>query len=477
MTYDLVIVGAGVSGVFTALEYKNLHPNAKVLIIEKGSDIWKRECPMGRTHVCAKCKPCNITCGFSGAGAFSDGKLSLSPSVGGELPEYIGYEKVVELIKKVDDMYLSYGASKEVHGLGNADAIYKFKQKAISANLKLIDCPIRHLGTEESHKVYGAIQDDLILNKKVEIRFNTMVTDLIIEDTVIKGIKINDEIITSNYVVLAVGREGSSWLEELCKKYNISKSVGIIDVGVRVECRNEVMKEINDTLYESKLVYYSPTYDDKARVFCSNPGGFVSTEKYANGITTVNGHSYKNKKSDNTNFAILVSKQFTKPFNEPNAYGESIAKMVNMLGGGKVLVQRFGDLCRYRRTTDERLYRNNIIPTLTDAIAGDLSLAFPHRILETIKEMIFALDKVANGMASDETLLYGAEVKFYSNKLEVDQNFQTSIRNLYAIGDGAGVTRGLMQASCNGVYLANHLYCDDSDDSEQLKEARRLLGL
>lgn len=457
MTYDLIIIGAGVSGVFTALQYKQTNPNSKILMIEKGESIFKRYCKKGDDGICTKCKICHITSGFSGAGAFSDGKLSLSPEVGGELPSYIGLQKTKELINKVDELYLSFGASKEVYGLDIEDKINGFRKHAIAANLKLIDCPIRHLGTEASHNVYGNIQKHLE-SIGVEIIFNTMIVDLLIDkEKKAYGVVTKDTEYYGNKIVLAVGREGSSWLESMCKKWNIKKSVGTVDVGVRVECRNEVMKQINETLYESKLVYYSPTYDDKARVFCSNPGGFVSKEKYANGLSTVNGHSYKHKKSDNTNFAILVSKEFTKPFNEPTAYGESIAKMVNMLGGGNVIVQRFGDLKRYRRTTEERLYRNNIVPTLTDAIAGDLSLAFPHRILETIKEMIFALDKVAHGMASDETLLYGAEVKFYSNKLEVNNKFETSIKNLYAIGDGAGITRGLMQASCNGVYLADQL--------------------
>ena len=459
MEYDLIIVGAGVSGIFTALEYKRQKPDSKILMIEKGESIFTRRCPKEDKGVCTKCKVCHITSGFSGAGAYSDGKLSLSPYVGGELPNYVGLQSTIDLIKKVDDIYLSFGASKEVYGLDISDKINDFRKHAIAANLKLIDCPIRHLGTEASHSVYGNIQNNVIDNG-VEIIFNTMVNELLItldETPKIFGVRTDKGEFFGNKVILSVGREGSSWLESMCKKWNIKKSVGTVDVGVRVECRNEVMKQINETLYESKLVYYSPTYDDKARVFCSNPGGFVSKEKYANGLSTVNGHSYKHKKSENTNFAILVSKEFTKPFNEPTAYGESIARMVNMLGGGNVLVQRFGDLKRYRRTTEERLYRNNIIPTLTDAIAGDLSLAFPHRILETIKEMIFALDKVAHGLASDETLLYGAEVKFYSNKLEVNDKFETSIKNLYAIGDGAGITRGLMQASCNGVYLADQL--------------------
>jgi len=292
----------------------------------------------------------------------------------------------------------------------------------------------------------------------VEILFRNPVEDLIIEDGVAKGVIADREYYADN-VIVAVGREGSDWFKVLCDKYGIESEVGIIDIGVRVEVRNEVMKELNETMYESKLIYHTPTFDDKVRVFCSNPSGEVTTEYYEDNLAVVNGHSYKAKdmKTNNTNFALLVSKHFTEPFNEPIEYGKSIAKLANMLAGNRIIVQRYGDFKRGRRTIEERLMRNNIVPTLKDAVPGDLSLVFPYRIMLDIKEMIEALDKIVPGIASDETLLYGVEVKFYSNKVKTNRDFETNIKKLYVAGDGAGITRGLMQAGANGVYLARRI--------------------
>jgi len=458
MKYDVIIIGAGPSGIFCAYELKKYDKNMKVLIIEKGRAIEKRMCPKRKTLKCVNCHPCSITTGFAGAGAFSDGKLSLSPDVGGNLPEILGYEETKSLIKEVDDIYLSFGADTKIYGIDKEKEIEVIRRKAIGANLKLIECPIRHLGTEEGYKIYSKIQEHL-LNEGVEILFNTMVKDLIIEDNAVKGVVTDKETYYANEIVSAVGREGAEWFYNKCLDHNIETEVGTVDIGVRVEVRDEIMEELNTNLYEAKLVYHTPTFDDKVRTFCSNPSGEVATEYYENDLAVVNGHAYKSKeyKTNNTNFALLVSKNFTKPFKTPIEYGRKIAELSNLLCDGKILVQRFGDFKRGRRTTEERLYRNNIIPTLKDAVAGDLSLVFPHRIMVDIIEMLEALDKVSPGIASDETLLYGVEVKFYSNKVLVNKDFETSIKGLRAIGDGASVTRGLMQASANGVSVARSI--------------------
>ena len=456
--YDVIIIGAGPSGIFCAYELLAKKPNINILMIEKGRSIEKRMCPKRTTKKCVGCKPCSITTGFAGAGAFSDGKLSLSPDVGGTLPDILGYEKTMELLKEADSIYLEFGADKNVYGIDKQKEIEEIRRKAINANLKLIECPIRHLGTEEGYKIYGRLQKHLEDNG-CNILFNTMVEDIIIEDNHVKGVKANGNTYYSQKIVAAVGREGAEWLSHICKDHNIETQVGTVDVGVRVEVRDEVMEFLNKNLYEAKLVYYSPTFDDKVRTFCSNPSGEVATEYYDNGLAVVNGHAYKSAeyKTNNTNFALLVSKNFTKPFKSPIEYGKHIAQLSNMLCDGKILVQTYGDFKRGRRTTAERLCRNNLIPTLKDAVPGDLSLVFPHRIMVDIAEMLEALDKVTPGIASDETLLYGVEVKFYSNKVVVDTNFETNVNGLHAIGDGASVTRGLMQASSNGISVARSI--------------------
>ena len=457
--YDVIMIGAGPSAIFCAYELMQKRPETKILMIEKGRRIEQRKCPKRDTKVCVGCQPCSITTGFAGAGAFSDGKLSLSPDVGGNLPEILGYERTTELLRESDQIYLQFGADTKVYGINEEDEIAKIRKKAIQANLKLIECPIRHLGTEEGYKIYARLQKHL-LERGVELRFLTMVKDILIEDGKVKGVITDqDETFFADEIIAAVGREGSEWLSDICRTYGIETQVGTVDVGVRVEVRDEIMEELNQSLYEAKLVYYTPTFDDKVRVFCTNPSGEVATEYYENGLAVVNGHAYKAKdhKTSNTNFALLVSKNFTKPFKEPIQYGKHIAQLSNMLCDGKILVQRFGDFIRGRRTTEERLVRNNITPTLKDAVPGDLSLVFPYRIMKDIEEMIYALDEVTPGMASDETLLYGVEVKFYSNKILVDKNFETNIQGLHAIGDGASVTRGLQQASANGLSVARSL--------------------
>lgn len=456
---DVIIIGAGPGGIFCAYELLRQKPDLKVIVIEKGRSIEKRVCPKRTTLQCVGCKPCSITTGFAGAGAFSDGKLSLSPDVGGNLPDILGYEKTAELIHESDEIYLKFGADRNVYGVDKQDVIREIRRRAIGANLKLVECPIRHLGTEEGYKIYAKLQKHL-MNEGAELIFNTMVEEILVEDGKAVGVRTDKgDVYYGSEVVSAVGREGADWFKDKCEEVGIETTPGTVDVGVRVEVRDEVMQYLNDNLYEAKLIYHTPTFDDKVRTFCTNPSGEVATEYYEGGLAVVNGHAYKAKdhKTHNTNFAILVSKNFTKPFKTPIEYGKQIAQLSNMLCGGRILVQTFGDFKRGRRTTEERLCRNNLIPTLKDAVPGDLSLVFPHRIMVDIEEMLEALDKITPGIASDETLLYGVEVKFYSNRVIVNSDFETSIKGLRAIGDGAGVTRGLQQASANGISVARSI--------------------
>ena len=457
--YDVIIIGAGPGGIFCAYELLDKKDDLKVLMVEKGRSIEKRQCPKRVTKQCVGCSPCSITTGFAGAGAFSDGKLSLSPDVGGNLPAILGYEKTEELIKESDGIYLKFGADTNVYGVDKQEEIREIRKKAINANLKLVECPIRHLGKEEGYKIYEKLQRHLE-EKGVTFKFNTMVEEILVEDGAAVGIRTNkEETFYAKEIVSAVGREGADWFKDKCQEIGIETTPGTVDIGVRVEVRDEVMQFLNENLYEAKLIYHTPTFDDKVRTFCTTPSGEVATEYYEVGLAVVNGHAYKSKdyKTNNTNFAILVSKNFTKPFKTPIEYGKHIAQLSNMLCGGKILVQTFGDFRRGRRTTEERLYRNNIMPTLKDAVPGDLSLVFPHRIMVDIEEMLLALDKITPGIAAAETLLYGVEVKFYSNKVIVNKDFETSIKGLRAIGDGAGVTRGLQQASANGISVARSI--------------------
>ena len=410
--YDVIIIGAGPGGIFCAYELMEKQPDLKVLMIEKGRSIEKRVCPKRKTKQCVGCNPCSITTGFAGAGAFSDGKLSLSPDVGGNLPSILGYDKTLELIRESDGIYLKFGADTQVYGVDRQAQIRQIRRAAIIANLKLVECPIRHLGTEEGYKIYGKLQRHLE-EKGVELLFQTMVEEILVEDRRAVGVRTDKgEVYRADEIVSAVGREGADWFKQKCGQIGIETTPGTVDIGVRVEVRDEIMQFLNENLYEAKLIYHTPTFDDKVRTFCTNPSGEVAAEYYEGGLAVVNGHAYKSSeyKTDNTNFAILVSKNFTKPFKTPIEYGKHIAQLSNMLCGGKILVQTFGDFRRGRRTTEERLGRNNIIPTLKDAVPGDLSLVFPHRIMVDIEEMLFALDKVTPGIAGDETLLYGVEV-------------------------------------------------------------------
>ncbi len=457
---DTLIVGAGPAGIFTALELLNKGYQGKIRIIEKGAAIENRACPKAKTGECVHCKNCHITTGFSGAGAFSDGKLSLSADVGGELPELIGQDKAQALIDYTDKIYLSFGADKKVEGVSNSEKIKEIRKKAIQANLKLVDCPIRHLGTEKAQQIYLAIEKHL-QNAGVEISFHTDAEDIIVEDGVCRGAvvrkgKEKTEIFAEN-VVIATGRRGADWLDSVCKKHGVKHEAGIVDIGVRVEVRNEVMEEVNNILYESKLIGYPHPFKNKVRTFCQNPGGFVSQENYDNDLAVVNGHSYKEKKSQNTNLAILCSSHFQAPFDKPIEYAKKIGELTNMLADGHILVQRLGDIRDGKRSWQEELMRSNVKPTLTDAVAGDITSAMPYRVMLSILNFIEEVDTVVPGFASAETLLYSPEIKFYSNRVSMDENLLTSVKNLYCLGDSSGWTRGLMMASVMGVYLARKL--------------------
>lgn len=464
MNYDVIIVGAGPAGIFTAYELKKQKPQSKILLIEAGKQIDKRHCPKDRTNVCVSCKPyCHITSGFSGAGAFSDGKLSLSYEVGGDLPNLVGAKTAQEFIDYTDKIYLDFGADTKVEGIDNNDAVKEIRRKAIQGGLKLVDCPIRHLGTEKAQEIYLKIQNHL-LEVGVEIKFDTLVKNLIIENNSVTGAlltdsltKKKDEEVFSNKVVVATGRKGADWLKDMCVEHNINHSAGPVDIGVRVELRNEVMESVNNVLYESKLIGHPLPFKDKVRTFCQNPGGFVSQENYDNNLAIVNGHSYKNLKSDNTNLAILSSHNFAEPFNEPIEYGKKVAELVNMLGNGKILVQRYGDILDGKRTWEHELYESNVKHTLPDAETGDLTSAMPYRTMTNILNFIEAMDTVVPGFASRETLLYGPEIKFYSNKIKLDTNFETNIKGLHCLGDSSGWTRGLMMASAMGVMMGRLL--------------------
>ena len=470
--YDLIIVGAGPSGVFTAYELieLGLAKDKNILIIEQGKSIKNRKCPIESVGKCTKCKPfCNITSGFSGAGAFSDGKLTLpnddsdSIEVGGILDKYLGVEKTKELMYYTDDIYLRFGADPKIEGLEFQDEIKKISDKAKENNIILANCPIRHLGTEKSHELYMKIEEYLLQNN-INILFDTTVKDLIIKEGTICGViaaestHIDKEIsFFANKVVLGIGRKGADWLASMCQKHNIENTVGIVDIGVRYELPDSVMKDVNKYMYEGKFIGYLPPYKDKVRTFCQNPSGFVANEVYDNDLTLVNGHSYKNKKSTNTNLAILASHHFSDPFKEPIKYGINIAENTNQLGKGNVLVQRLGDILNGKRTWQEELEKNSVVPTLKTAVAGDITYAIGFRTMLDILEFIKAMDKVIPGFANPDNLLYAAEIKFYSNELIINNEFETSIKGLYSIGDGGGLTRGLIMASASGVQMARTL--------------------
>jgi hypothetical protein len=460
--YDCLVIGAGPAGIFTALELKKNNPDMSVLVVDSGSEIARRVCPARKLGRCISCKPCSILHGWSGAGAFSDGKLSLSSDVGGQAAEYLGKPKAEELIRYADSVYMSFGAPDEVHGL-NDKKVDEIAYEASRHNIQLISCPVRHLGTDFAFGVLKAMYDSLKDMKGFEFLPNTTAKELIIENNEVRGAVLEQNGIRLEVfapaVVAAPGRGGAQWLADTCEKIGIRTVNNEIDIGVRVEVPNSIMDHLTKHLYEAKLVYYSDTFENRVRTFCMNPGGVVSSEYYEGGLAVVNGHSYSDpsRLTENTNFALLVSTHFTEPFNEPIEYGRYIARLGNMLTGGGVMVQRLGDLEMGRRTTDSRLNKATTRATLETAVPGDLSFVLPHRHLTSILEAMKAFDKLAPGLYSRNTLLYGVEVKFYSSKVTVNNRFMTGIKGLYAIGDGAGITRGLMQASVTGVVVARDI--------------------
>ena len=459
--YDLIIVGAGPAGIFTAVELLRHGSKKKMLLVEKGKPVEKRHCPKAEVGHCVNCRPtCAITTGFSGAGAFSDGKLSLSYEVGGDLPTLIGEEFAQELIDYTDKIYLEFGADPHVEGIYTGEDIKEIRKNAIHAGLKLVDCPIRHLGTEKAREIYYAMEQYLLENG-VEIIFGVECNNIILSGTKCEGVILTENgtqrEIRADHTIVATGRRGAEWLEKICAEHNIAHQPGTVDIGVRVECRNEVMEKVNEALYESKLIGYPKPFKNKVRTFCQNPGGFVAQENYDNDLAVVNGHSYKELKSDNTNLAILCSHNFSYPFNQPIAYAQKVGELTNMLAAGHILVQRFGDILDGKRTWEKELAQSNVRPTLPDAVAGDITAAMPYRAMTNIINFIQAMDHVVPGFASYETLLYSPELKFYSNRIKMDTDFNTSVEGLHCLGDSSGWTRGLMMASVMGVIMGRKL--------------------
>ena len=452
MKYDVIIIGAGPGGIFAAYELMQRKPGLKVAVFEAGHALNRRHCPIDgeKIKTCIGCKSCSIMSGFGGAGAFSDGKYNITNDFGGTLYEYIGRKQALDLMRYVDEINLKYG--------GEGTKLYstagtRFKRLCIQNDLHLLDASVRHLGTDINYVVLENLYNDL--KDKVEFFFDTPAQSI---EATEEGylIRCADEVFACEKCIVSVGRSGSKWMEQVCKELDIPTKSNRVDIGVRVELPAVVFSHLTDELYESKIVYRTKQYGDNVRTFCMNPKGAVVTEN-TNGIITVNGHSYEDpaKQTENTNFALLVAKHFSEPFKDSNGYGESIARLSNMLGGG-VIVQRFGDLIRGRRSTPSRMNDAFITPTL-NATPGDLSLVLPKRILDGIIEMIYALDKVAPGTANDDTLLYGVEVKFYNMEVEVNEKLESRYRGLYIIGDGSGITHSLSHASASGVHVARDI--------------------
>lgn len=451
--YDVIIIGSGAAGSFMAYEFTKLETEKKVLVIDEGRKVDKRTCPIteGKVDACIGCKPCNIMYGFGGAGTLSDGKYNITTNFGGDLHQYIGVDKAMELMEYVDSVLMDFdGGETKLYSTANTD----LATQCLRHDLHLLSAKVRHFGTERNRmilqKIYEYVKDT------IDFEFLTKVVKIKYEDEKYIVTTSKGESFTAKDLVLAAGRSGSKWISEVCDEFNVESKKNRVDIGVRVEVPAEVFKHITDKVYEAKIVYQTEQYNDIVRTFCMNPYGQVVTEN-TNGILTVNGHSYADPemRTENTNFALLVTNKFTEPFRDSNEYGESIAKVSNMLGGG-VLMQRFGDLRKGRRSSERRMKKSFTKPTL-NATAGDLSLVMPKRQLDDIIEMIYALDKIAPGMANDDTLLYGIEVKFYNSVVDVDGNFETSQKGLYCLGDGSGVTHSLSQASASGVMMARIL--------------------
>jgi uncharacterized FAD-dependent dehydrogenase len=452
LKYDVIIVGAGPAGIFSALELTE-KTNLNVLMIDRGPDIDKRKCPSSRGFECVHCEPCSVLSGWGGAGAYSDGKLTLSTEVGGWLNQYVTTKELAALVTYVDSIYLKFGASEQVYGVENKE-VDEIEHKASLAGLKLIKQEVRHMGTDKCAEVLQHMREALI--NKVTFLPKMEVKGLIAENHTILGVEtVSGEKFYAKYVIIAPGRGGAEWLQTEAQIRGLKTINNPVDIGVRVELLASVMENLTKTLYEPKLIYYSRSFDDQVRTFCVSPHGEVTTESY-DGVLTVNGGSHAELKTPNTNFAILVSTSFTEPFKEPIAYGKYIARLSNLLSGG-VMVQRLGDLIHGRRSTPERIAHSVVTPSLKNATPGDLSFVLPYRYLTDIREMLEALDKIAPGVASPETLLYGVEVKFYSSHLQLNNALESKIQNMFTIGDGAGVTRGLIQASASGVIVAREI--------------------
>lgn len=447
--YDVVIVGAGPAGIFAALELTRSGV-ASILIVEKGHAIAKRRCP-ARITSCVGCRTCDIMTGWGGAGAFSDGKLTLTPDVGGWLPEYVDRASLEGLVEYGDELWLEFGATPEIHG-PNPQQAAELVRQATLAGMRLVPMHIRHLGTDRSPQVLDSMRAHLE-GLGVEVRTETSARRIIAEEGSVKGVELADgSLVQAGAVIAAPGREGADWLAEQAKELGIELANNAVDIGVRVECPAPVMEHLTEPLYEAKLIYNTPTFNDTVRTFCMNPYGEVSTESYGD-VVTVNGHSYAERRTTATNFAVLVSQRFTEPFKDPITYGRSIAKLANLLGDG-IIVQRYSDIRAGRRSTPKRIAQSIVESTMSHATPGDLSAVLPYRHLTDILEFIEAMDALAPGLAGPNTLFYGVEVKFYSSRLAVNSNLETGIRGLYAIGDGAGITRGLVQAGVSGVIAA-----------------------
>ena len=452
--YDIIVVGAGASGVFMSYELAKLDIDARVLVLDKGGKLEERICPIkkGVTKNCVKCNPCHIMNGYGGAGTLSDGKYNITTQFGGDLHNYVGVDKAMELMEYVDEVLCSMGgADAKLYSTASSE----LKTECLRNNLHLLEAKVRHLGTDRNVRILAKMFD--YSSEKIEMKFRTTIADVVREpDYTFTVVTDKGEQYNCKDLVLATGRSGSKWISSICDKMGIEQKKNRVDIGVRVELPAEIFKHITDDVYESKIVYKTDKYNDMVRTFCMNPYGEVVSEN-TNGIVTVNGHSYDAPElhTDNTNFALLVSNHFTEPFDDSNEYGESIAKLSNMLGGG-VLLQRFGDLVKGRRSSERRMLKCFTRPTL-QATPGDLSLVIPKRQLDNIIEMIYALDKIAPGTANEDTLLYGVEVKFYNSVVKVDENLETKVPGLYALGDGSGVTHSLSQASASGVYVARIL--------------------
>jgi uncharacterized protein len=453
--YDVIIVGGGPAGIFTALELTQ-RSDLSLLLIEKGKDLGQRICPSRDTgKPCTSCNPCNLVCGLGGAGAFSDGKLTLTPEVGGWLKDYLGDEKTQDLLNYIDRIYIRFGASEKLYGVG--DDLEKLQDKAALADLKLVTVPMRHMGTENCFSILKSMREHL--NSHLDVKLGTFANRVIVENGEAKGIETDSgERYFSDFLVLAPGREGADWLSREALRLNLTIHNNPVDVGVRVEVPRAVMDSLTDVLYEAKLEYVSRSFDDRIRTFCMCPGGEVTMENTggADPVVSVNGHSYADRATRNTNFAILVTTDFTKPFHEPIAYGKYIARLANILSGG-VLVQRFGDLMSGHRSNALRIKNGLVQPTLVSAVPGDLSFVLPYRHLKGIIEMIQAMDQLVPGVASRHTLLYGVEVKFYSLRPLLSPVLETEIKNMFGVGDGAGVSRGLSLASASGVVAAREI--------------------